>query len=362
MTPAESQKALRDRRRQSGLCILCGLASRPCLTTCEGCHRKRSKATARWRESHRLGFNQSRAIVYAGRKADRLCVRCGQHVKLGTICDGCKPERLAAQKRSYVKHIASGLCVRCGKPAEKVICTSCSATAKEYNSSPKIQERSVSWRASRWREWLFATLKARAANRGIMMDPALTPEDIPDPAGRVCPVFKTPFVMGSRKKCDESATVDRIDSSRGYVPGNLQLLSSLANSIKNNATSELVRSVGRAVVLMESGVNLQFATETDKAVVQSMVKRKKVHAAKLRRGFSLTWMDIIVPSICPCLGVPLTHGSTDWRFRPSIDRLDNNLDYTPGNVWVISAWANAIKSNATGSQILRVADWMDERV
>ena len=41
----------------------------------------------------------------------------------------------------------------------------------------------------------------------------------------------------------DSATIDRIDPSKGYVPGNVQIISMKANSIKSFATAEEVQRV-----------------------------------------------------------------------------------------------------------------------
>ena len=43
---------------------------------------------------------------------------------------------------------------------------------------------------------------------------------------------------------------------------------------------------------------------------------------------------------------------------PSIDRINPNLNYVPGNVRVISTRANTIKSNGTAVEINAVAEWM----
>jgi hypothetical protein len=42
---------------------------------------------------------------------------------------------------------------------------------------------------------------------------------------------------------DNSPTLDRIDPARGYVPGNIAVLSALANRIKSNAAPAQIRAV-----------------------------------------------------------------------------------------------------------------------
>ena len=57
--------------------------------------------------------------------------------------------------------------------------------------------------------------------------------------------------------------------------------------------------------------------------------------------------DAIVEK-CPVLGIDLKlSGKQYWDTSPSIDRLDSSKGYTPSNIWVISAKANRIKSDAT---------------
>jgi hypothetical protein len=84
--------------------------------------------------------------------------------------------------------------------------------------------------------------------------------------------------------------------------------------------------------------------------------KKSLNKNKRKLDFEIEWYNISIPEYCPCTGVLLN--GVDWKSRPSIDRIDNLKGYIPGNVWVVSAWANAIKSNATSHQILAVADWM----
>ena len=57
--------------------------------------------------------------------------------------------------------------------------------------------------------------------------------------------------------------------------------------------------------------------------------------------------DAIVKK-CPVLGIDLKCSDKEyWDASPSIDRLDSSKGYTPSNIWIISARANRIKSDAT---------------
>lgn len=72
----------------------------------------------------------------------------------------------------------------------------------------------------------------------------------------------------------------------------------------------------------------------------------------------------MIPAFCPVLGLPLyrnTGGAAQGPNSPSLDRIDASLGYVRGNVAVISAKANAIKSNATPEELLRVAAYFQEQ-
>lgn len=88
------------------------------------------------------------------------------------------------------------------------------------------------------------------------------------------------------------------------------------------------------------------------------------HRAK-RAGlpFELTEADVVVPSHCPVLGIPLVVGRSRGPKdqSPTLDRLDPALGYVRGNVAVISWKANTIKSNGTPEEHERIAAWMRER-
>ena len=94
-------------------------------------------------------------------------------------------------------------------------------------------------------------------------------------------------------------------------------------------------------------------------------KRRTLNSARHRakkRGmeFNITVDDIIIPQVCPVLGIKLqVNNGVATRKNgdsPSLDRINNALGYIKGNVRVISARANHLKSDATIEEIRAVYD------
>lgn len=93
-----------------------------------------------------------------------------------------------------------------------------------------------------WPKFIMAGLRHRARKRGLVFD--ITEEDISVPD--VCPVLGIPIVIRTgrhpRKNYD-SPSVDRIHNDKGYVKGNVQVISTRANSLKSDATIEELEAV-----------------------------------------------------------------------------------------------------------------------
>lgn len=63
------------------------------------------------------------------------------------------------------------------------------------------------------------------------------------PVDLKCPVFGTEFVINSHEQLNDSMTLDRIDSSKGYVRGNVQFISWRANNLKSDATLQELKTL-----------------------------------------------------------------------------------------------------------------------
>ena len=78
--------------------------------------------------------------------------------------------------------------------------------------------------------------------------------------------------------------------------------------------------------------------------------RAKSRAKQFGIPFNISVEDIIVPDICPVLGIPIVHHQGRKGYHPnspSIDKIDPGLGYVKGNVRMISARANLLKNNAS---------------
>lgn len=169
-----------------------------------------------------------------------------------------------AQKTGAIRYFTGKPCLQ-GHVSERYVsskrCIMCDQARYEaLHSTPEWKARALS-SAARWRKknperyrecrarWiadprktmLYAS-KYRARKRGLEWDLRL--DDIKMPTDGRCPVFGTALVVvRGRKVGPNSPSLDRIDSSRGYVPDNIRVISYRANTLKSNATPEEIRGL-----------------------------------------------------------------------------------------------------------------------
>ena len=84
------------------------------------------------------------------------------------------------------------------------------------------------------------------------------------------------------------------------------------------------------------------------------------HRAKLKGiEFNIEISDIIIPDVCPILGLPIKKSIDGNRdLSPSLDRIDNDKGYIKGNIQVISFKANAMKLTANKEELINFSNWV----
>jgi hypothetical protein len=87
-----------------------------------------------------------------------------------------------------------------------------------------------------------------AATRGV--EHSICIQDIPTP--EFCCYLKLKLVYrenpGKKIRTFDTASIDRIDSTKGYIPGNIQIISDLANRMKQNATIDQMLAFAKGIL------------------------------------------------------------------------------------------------------------------
>jgi hypothetical protein len=118
-------------------------------------------------------------------------------------------------------------------------CKDCANSKRRKHREKNIEryrEWNQNWCDSNPEKTMLATSRRRALKLGLEFN--LTIEDILIPEH--CPILGIKLIRQTNKgrsaKC--SPSLDRIDSSKGYVKGNVWVISMLANAMKNEANKE----------------------------------------------------------------------------------------------------------------------------
>lgn len=99
--------------------------------------------------------------------------------------------------------------------------------------SKEKEQRKLSHKRNYVHEMIM-NARERALKKGLEFN--LTDEDIIIP--EVCPLLNVPFILGEKDNYEYTPTIDRIDNSKGYIKGNVWVITKKANSMKNSATSQ----------------------------------------------------------------------------------------------------------------------------
>lgn len=110
-------------------------------------------------------------------------------------------------------------------------------------NSRRNVERMAKWRKMNPKQRMLHGLKRRAKARGLECTITSSDFDIPE----VCPILGIPLVSTPTIHAG-SPSLDRVDNSLGYIPGNVRVISLRANAIKNSATYEEIERLYRYMV------------------------------------------------------------------------------------------------------------------
>jgi hypothetical protein len=107
------------------------------------------------------------------------------------------------------------------------------------NNPERYRANTRARRLANLERWLWLNARSRARKLGLDFD--ILPDDVVIP--QFCPVLGIPLAPGEGCREDGSPSLDRIDQSRGYVRGNVLVVSWRANKLKGDATPDELRLI-----------------------------------------------------------------------------------------------------------------------
>jgi hypothetical protein len=119
------------------------------------------------------------------------------------------------------------------------------AELNRLNNTEKVKEQKRnSWRNLDPRKKLLQQCKNRSKKRNIEFNLQLEDIIIPE----LCPYLLVPFIVGTKGNYEYTHSIDRIDNSKGYVKGNIEVVTKKANSMKNSASKEELLNFANSII------------------------------------------------------------------------------------------------------------------
>ena len=112
---------------------------------------------------------------------------------------------------------------------------------KDKIKSPEIMERQREtvrkWRENNRESSMLAACKSRAKRLNLGFDLELSDIVIPE----VCPITLEPLFFSVGYQHNHTPALDRIDNDKGYIKGNVRVISHRANRQKSNLSLEEIK-------------------------------------------------------------------------------------------------------------------------
>lgn len=118
--------------------------------------------------------------------------------------------------------------------------------AARVAANPELyRERAQQWAMDNFEKALYKNVRNRAKKEGTEFSIDLEDVIIPE----YCPYLGCKITrIRKQGRVATNASLDRIDSSKGYIKGNVQVICDLANRMKQNATEEQLIAFAKGVL------------------------------------------------------------------------------------------------------------------
>lgn len=176
------------------------------------------------------------ALLDVGGKHQMLGLDSGVFYRECEICNTAKPSKKFRLRTEAKIHSRRPYCLICEKTKRN----------SNYLSNKKNHLKNIeSYRAENWEMKMLWQAKATANRKNIPFDLDVTDIIIPTH----CKYLGIPLtrLLGDGVVWSNTS-LDRIDSSKGYVKGNIEVISRKANSMKNMADLDELRTFAKNIL------------------------------------------------------------------------------------------------------------------
>ena len=123
--------------------------------------------------------------------------------------------------------------------------------SNEYNMRPEVVERKAIWYQNNKKNRningqiidMITRAKNRAIEKGVPFN--LTIEDVT--YTDICPLLNIPLNWEGGPRTKNTPSLDRIIPEKGYIKGNVRIISNLANMMKSYASSEELKTFSKNI-------------------------------------------------------------------------------------------------------------------
>lgn len=210
---------------------------------------------------------------------------------------------------------------------------------------------------------MYNGAKLRAKHSGLEIN--ITADYIKEiyPKNNKCPYLGIDLFpnFGKQNPGENSPTLDRIDNTKGYIFGNIEIISKKANSIKGDSTPEILDKIinfYKHLKIEQNDINTIKELYKDNLIYIEKYFKSKIQKKTKLFNINFDYFLSLLPidKCCPIFKTEFNF-TKNLKIKPkrehilSIDRIDNSLGYVFNNVVIVSCKANQIKNSATLNEL-----------
>lgn len=169
------------------------------------------------------------------------------------ICEYCKKEKQINESPSHIarRKYCSRICSNGANAIKKSTGMTRAEYVKDYWNRPenalrkkqkkeKARLKRMDLLGEAYIKSILTRCKSRAKQKNMEFNLSVSDITIP----KYCPILGIQLMYATGRGGDwNSPSLDRIDNSKGYIKGNIQVISKRANIIKNDATVDEIEKV-----------------------------------------------------------------------------------------------------------------------